>query len=93
MVGTLDLYDLLLNGDTSNDARLLPGDVIFIPPVGKTVSITGEVRRPAIYELAGEAARQLIALAGGLTPRADPDGRPASSASTSGSAGSRSTST
>ena len=73
VVKNLDLYDLLLNGDTSNDARLLPGDVIFIPPVGKTISITGEVRRPAIYELAGESsAREIIALAGGLTPRADP---------------------
>lgn len=72
VVKNLDLYDLLLHGDTSNDARLLPGDVIFIPPVGKTVSITGEVRRPAIYELAGESsARELVALAGGLTPRAD----------------------
>jgi protein involved in polysaccharide export with SLBB domain len=72
VVKNLDLYDLLLHGDTSNDARLLPGDVIFIPPVGKTVSITGEVRRPAIYELAGESsAGELVALAGGLTPRAD----------------------
>jgi hypothetical protein len=29
----LDLYDLLLRGDTSDDAKLLSGDVIFIPPV------------------------------------------------------------
>ncbi len=51
LVSRLDLYDLLLHGDTSNDARLLPGDVIFIPPVGKTVAVAGEVRRPAIYEV------------------------------------------
>ncbi len=50
-VTTLDLYDLLLRGDTSADARLLPGDVIFVPPVGTTVGLGGEVRRPAIYEL------------------------------------------
>ena len=37
VVSRLDLYDLLLRGDTTDDARLLPGDVIFIPPVGKTV--------------------------------------------------------
>jgi len=73
MVSRLDLYDLLLNGDTSGDARLLPGDVIFIPPVGTTVGVTGEVRRPAIYELQGEAsAADLLHLAGGLTPEADP---------------------
>jgi protein involved in polysaccharide export with SLBB domain len=73
IVSRLDLYDLLLNGDTSGDARLLPGDVIFIPPVGTTVGVTGEVRRPAIYELQGEAsAADLLHLAGGLTPEADP---------------------
>jgi protein involved in polysaccharide export with SLBB domain len=73
VVSRLDLYDLLLNGDTSGDARLLPGDVIFIPPVGTTVGATGEVRRPAIYELQGEAnAADLLHLAGGLTPEADP---------------------
>jgi protein involved in polysaccharide export with SLBB domain len=73
VVSQFDLYDLLLNGDTSGDARLLPGDVIFIPPVGTTVGATGEVRRPAIYELRGEAsAADLVHLAGGLTPEADP---------------------
>ncbi len=46
LVRRLDLYDLLLKGDTSNDARLLPGDVVFIPPVGPTVSINGEILRP-----------------------------------------------
>jgi len=73
VVSRLDLYDLLLNGDTRNDARLLPGDVIFIPPVGVTAAVTGEVRRPAIYELPeGSPASQLLYLSGGLTPEADP---------------------
>ncbi len=73
VVRRLDLYDLLLRGDTQNDASLLPGDVIFIPPVGPTVSVDGEVQRPAIYELKGtQSAADVIALAGGLTPEADP---------------------
>jgi polysaccharide export outer membrane protein len=72
MVRRLDLYDLLLKGDTKGDVRLLAGDAIFIPPVGKTVGATGEVRRPAIYELkAGETAEDLVRIAGGLTPEAD----------------------
>ena len=72
LVARLDLYDLLLNGDTSNDVRLQPGDVIFIPPVGTTAGVTGEIRRPAIYELKGEAtAADLLHLGGGLTPEAD----------------------
>ncbi|MEO7774945.1 MAG: SLBB domain-containing protein [Steroidobacteraceae bacterium] len=69
---TLDLYDLLIHGDTSDDAKLMPGDAIFIPPVGSTVSVDGEVKRPAIYELKGEStAVDAIAMAGGPTPEAD----------------------
>jgi protein involved in polysaccharide export with SLBB domain len=71
-VSTLDLYDLLLRGDTSDDARLLPGDAIFVPPIGDTIVVDGSVRRPAIYELNGEAtAAEVIELAGGLRPTAN----------------------
>jgi polysaccharide export outer membrane protein len=72
LVTTLDLYDLLLRGNTSGDRQLLPGDVIFIPPIGDTVSVYGSVRRPAIYELKTErTAAQAIDIAGGLLPDAD----------------------
>lgn len=71
----MDLYDLLLRGDTRSDARLLPGDVIFVPPVGLTAGITGGVLRPAIYELKDEKTiDDLIAMAGGLSPDAYPQG-------------------
>jgi protein involved in polysaccharide export with SLBB domain len=66
-VEDLDLYDLLLAGDSTHDQRLLPGDVIFVPPVGPRVSVDGEVRRPAIYELKGPASvAEVLKLAGGL---------------------------
>ena len=55
LVRRLDLYDLLIRGDSKDDAKLVQGDVIFIPPVGATVSIDGEVRRPAIYEIRNES--------------------------------------
>jgi polysaccharide export outer membrane protein len=72
LVTTLDLYDLLLRGNTSGDRQLMPGDVIFIPPIGNTVSVDGAVRRPAIYELKSEkTVGQAIDIAGGLTPDAD----------------------
>jgi len=72
LITTLDLYDLLLRGDTSADRQLMPGDVIFIPPIGNTVSVDGAVRRPAIYELKSErSAAQAVAIAGGLNPDAD----------------------
>jgi protein involved in polysaccharide export with SLBB domain len=72
LVRQLDLYDLLIRGDTSDDAKLLPGDVIFIPPAGATVSVDGEVQRPAVYELRqGENVGELVHIAGGLTAEAD----------------------
>ncbi len=72
LVDKLDLYDLLIHGSTANDAKLLEGDVVFIPTVGPTVAIGGEVERAAVYELKNEdTPAQAIALAGGLTPDAD----------------------
>jgi protein involved in polysaccharide export with SLBB domain len=66
-VASLDLYDLLLRGDTRGDVRLQAGDAIFVPPLGAQVTVAGEVRRPAIYEVrGGETVADLVALAGGL---------------------------
>ena len=71
VVATLDLYQLLLEGDTSGDVSLMAGDVVFIPTVGETVGIKGEVSRPAIYELKNEQnINQVIKLAGGVTATA-----------------------
>ncbi|MDA9557903.1 SLBB domain-containing protein [Vibrio sp.] len=71
IVKTLDMYDLLLRGDTSNDIRLQPGDVVFIAPVQNTITIDGEIQRPAIYEFnPGETYNDLIGFAGGATANA-----------------------
>jgi len=71
-VRTFDLYDLLMRGDSAGDIKLLPGDVVFIPPVGATAALDGEVQRPAIYELkAHDTIANLIEMGGGLTPNAD----------------------
>ena len=68
LVSDFDLYDLLLKGDKSNDVKLLPGDVIYIPTVGAQVAIAGSVNTPAIFELkGGESLSDLLELAGGLT--------------------------
>jgi protein involved in polysaccharide export with SLBB domain len=70
-VANFDLYDLLINGDSSNDIVLKPGDVVFVPPVGAQVTVDGLVKRPAIFELKkGETAKQLLTMAGGLKPGA-----------------------
>jgi protein involved in polysaccharide export with SLBB domain len=72
LVRRLDLYDMLIRGDTTDDAKLLSGDVIFIPPIGATLTVDGEVHRPAIYEIRNEkSVADVVQLAGGLTPEAD----------------------
>ncbi|MCK5351850.1 SLBB domain-containing protein, partial [bacterium] len=64
---SFDLYDLLLKGDKTKDIRLMPEDVVFIPPVGPLAGIAGNVRSPAIYEMKGETSlAKLIEMAGGL---------------------------
>jgi len=70
-IETLDLYDLLLRGDMRKDTRLKASDVVYVPAIRNTVSVSGEVRRPAIYELKQEkTVGELIELAGGLLPNA-----------------------
>jgi polysaccharide biosynthesis/export protein len=72
LVRKLDLYDMLIRGDTTDDARLLPGDVIFVPPIGPSVGVDGEVHRPAIYEIRNESTiAEVVQLAGGFTAEAD----------------------
>ncbi|EGR1594980.1 TPA: SLBB domain-containing protein [Vibrio parahaemolyticus] len=74
VIRKLDMYDLLLKGDARNDIRLLPGDVVFIGALGNTISIDGEVNRPAIYEIKpGETYKQAIQMAGGFTANAYSD--------------------
>ncbi len=70
-VETIDLYDFLLKGDARSDLRLLQGDTIFVPVVGKLVVIAGEVRRPAIYEMRDEKPLlEMVKVAGGFAPSA-----------------------
>ena len=71
VVTEFDVYDLLVRGDKSKDARLLPGDVIYIPPTGDLVAVSGSVNNPAIFELKGATTlNELIQLAGGYTTTA-----------------------
>ncbi|MEM7183827.1 MAG: SLBB domain-containing protein, partial [Spirochaetota bacterium] len=68
---SVDLYEYLLKGYSAGDVQLRSNDNVFIPPRGKTVSIAGEVHRPAIYELReGETFQDLLSFAGGLRAEA-----------------------
>ncbi len=71
-VANFDLYDLIVFGDTSKDVRLQQGDVLFVPTAQTIVSVDGQVRRPAIYEMVeGETLSDLLKLIGGFLPSAD----------------------
>jgi protein involved in polysaccharide export with SLBB domain len=70
-VDTLDVYNYLLNGDTSRDVRLTTGDLIFVPVHGPRVRIVGEINRPATYEIRpGETLADALRYAGGFTATA-----------------------
>jgi polysaccharide export outer membrane protein len=73
IITEFDLYDLLLKGDKSKDVALLPGDVIYVPPVGPQVAVAGSVNTPSIYELKGSqtSLTDVIELAGGMNTVAD----------------------
>lgn len=71
LIAKLDLYDLLIHGNSRDDVRLQPGDTVFIPVQGKQVSVTGAIQRSAIYELKNERSfGDLVRLAGGFSPQA-----------------------
>ena len=55
-------------GDISKNLPLRPNDTVFVPPAPK-VFVSGEVKNPGAYAFfPGMTARQLVSLAGGLTP-------------------------
>ena len=72
LVGTLDLYELFIKGNSSANIKIQSGDVLLINPVKKQIKIFGEVNTPAIFELIdGEDFDDLILFASGLKPLAD----------------------
>jgi protein involved in polysaccharide export with SLBB domain len=68
---TFDLYQLLKFADKSGDIRLVNDDIIFVPPVGDVVGISGNVKTPAIYEMKGrQRLSDILKLSDGFTPSA-----------------------
>lgn len=65
----VDLPELFLKGDLSNDLQVTNGDIVYVqrPPV---FYVYGEVARPGVYRLERKmTVMQALATAGGLTPR------------------------
>jgi polysaccharide export outer membrane protein len=70
LIAVVDLYSILLDGNTATDQRLADHDAIFVPTIGPVAAIAGDVKRPAIYELKSsrQSLASLFSLAGGIDP-------------------------
>jgi polysaccharide export outer membrane protein len=67
----IDLYKLFIKGKSLPQLQFSSGDILFIPPIGKVVGISGAVNRPGIYEMEStERFGDLIEMAGGFLPTA-----------------------
>ena len=71
VVGSVDLYDFLVNGDNSSDINLHPNDVVLVGLSEKNIQVRGAVKRPGIYELKNDDLISIINIFGGFSPGAD----------------------
>jgi len=72
LIGTLDLYELFIKGNSTANIKIQSGDVLLINPIERQVKIFGEVNTEAIFELKeGENFKDLISFASGFKPLAD----------------------
>ena len=72
VIESLDLYDLLINGEYNLKKRLRSGDVIFVESRKNVVTINGAVKRPAKYEALNEQNLfSIISYANGMKRTAD----------------------
>ena len=70
-ISKFDAYKFLLNADQSSDVRLMDRDVIVIPTAKKLITLTGEINKPAVFEVIdGEPISKIFQYAGGFTPMA-----------------------
>jgi len=68
----VDYLKFLKYGDTSQNPYVEEGDIIYVPLMGKSVKVLGEVKDPGIYEIKeGEKLKDVLDMAGGLTEKAD----------------------
>ena len=72
IIESLDIYDLLIEGQYNLNKRLRSGDVIFIEARKNIVTIDGAINRPAKYEvLENQKLINIIEYANGINRNAD----------------------
>ena len=68
LIKTIDLYDYITQGNIDQDIRLANNDVLFVGPRISSVTLQGEVKKAAIYEIKdGETLESLFKFSGGLS--------------------------
>jgi protein involved in polysaccharide export with SLBB domain len=71
MIASIDVYDYLAKGSKKSDIRLMDQDVIKINPYSVRIELKGEVKKPAVYDVAaGETFGRILSYAGGFTENA-----------------------
>jgi polysaccharide export outer membrane protein len=67
LIKTIDLYDYITQGNIDQDIRLSNNDVLFVGPRLSSVTLSGNVKKSAIYELKPkESLKDLFKYSGGL---------------------------
>ena len=70
-IRTIDLYDFILRADQRDNIILKDQDVIRVADYETRVELSGQVRRPAIFEvLPGETLKTVLSFAGGFADEA-----------------------
>ncbi|SDD66529.1 protein involved in polysaccharide export, contains SLBB domain of the beta-grasp fold [Algoriphagus faecimaris] len=73
-IATVDVYNLLINGQANLDIQLQDQDVILVSPFISRVKINGEVKRPLTFEIKDQDTfDNLLDYAGGFTDLAFQD--------------------
>lgn len=74
IVSKVDIYDFLVNGNANLNFQLKDQDVVMVDPFLSRVSVSGEVKRPKIFEIKdGETFADILKYAGGFTDLAFKD--------------------
>ncbi len=67
-IANVDVYDYIVNGNSSGDVQLQDNDIIVVGPYDCLVNVLGKVKRPMWYEMKStETVKQLMMYSGGFT--------------------------
>lgn len=68
LIASVDVYDYLINGNSTGEVRLQDNDVIVVGAYDCLVNVTGKIKRPMWYEMKStETVKQLMIYSGGFT--------------------------